>query len=80
VITDHPQGGRAALELEDHARVSSGAKLEVTAPQSPNAEAGMQMGFAESVAQKINCLADLNLSLGRQIARLRAETGSELNL
>ena len=76
---DHPQGGCAAFELEHHTCISSGTKLEVAALQTPNAKSGMQVRFAESVAQKINGLGDLSLSLSWQVSRLRPETRGELN-
>ena len=80
VVSDHLQGGRAAIEFEDNARVSAGHELKVIPLQPPNAKSTVLVRLSKRVTQECNGLGNLNLSLGLQVSRLGPVTGGELNL
>lgn len=79
MVTDHPQSGGAPHERENYPRVPPDAELEIISLQSPAPKAAMQVRLAECLAQLLQGLGDLILSLGRQTACISPEAGSELN-
>lgn len=52
MIADHPQGGRAAFELEDHAQVPAAAEFKVILLQSSDPETAVPMRFPQSAREQ----------------------------
>jgi hypothetical protein len=79
VVADHPQGGGAAFELEDHTRVPVEPEFKIILMQSPDPQTGMPVWLAKRRRKQSQRLIQLVELPGRERTSLAFETRGNLN-
>ena len=79
VIADHPQGGRAAFDLEDHAQVPAEAEFKMILLQSSDTETAVPMWLSESARQQAQGSIELIQLLIGERPRLTFKARGNLN-